>query len=77
MSTLENIKNRLIDRILVTQNEKLLAAISNIFDSTQTSEKLSLNSEQIEMLMMSEQDIENGNLISETEQKQIDSEWMD
>ena len=76
MTTLENIKTRLIDRILITQNEKLLAAISNIFDSTQTTEKLILNSQQIEMLMMSEDDIENGNLISEAVQKQIDSEWM-
>ncbi|HEX9828472.1 MAG TPA: hypothetical protein VGA80_17885 [Flavobacteriaceae bacterium] len=77
MTTLDNIKNRLIDRILVTKNEKLLKAIDTIFNSTQTDEKLSLNSHQIEMLMMSEMDIEQGNLISESDLEKADSEWMD
>ena len=76
MTTLDKIKNRLIDRILVTQNEKLLTAIDNIFDSTDLNEKLKLNSEQIEMLFMSEHDIGKGNLISEADLKKSDSEWM-
>ena len=76
MTTLENIKSRLIDRILVTKNEKLLKAIDTIFSSTQDDEKLTLNSHQIEMLMMSESDIEQGNLISESDLKKADSEWM-
>jgi dihydrofolate reductase len=76
MTALENIKNRLIDRILVTKNEQLLNAIDSIFNSTQTDEKLSLNSHQIEMLMMSENDIEQGNLISESDLKKSDSKWM-
>ena len=77
MTALENIKNRLIDRILVTKNEQLLNAIDSIFNSTQTDDKLSLNSHQIEMLMMSENDIEQGNLISESDLKKADSKWMD
>ena len=76
MTALENIKNRLIDRILVTKNEQLLNAIDSIFNSTQNDEKLSLNSHQIEMLMMSENDIEQGNLISESDLKKADSKWM-
>ena len=76
MTTLDNIKNRLIDRILVTKNEQLLNAIDTIFDSTQSNEKLALNSHQIEMLLMSENDIEQGNLISETDLEKADIEWM-
>lgn len=76
MTTLDNIKNRLIDRILLTKNEELLKAIDSIFNSTQTDEKLILNTHQIEMLMMSENDIEEGNLISESELKESDSKWM-
>ncbi len=76
MTGLENIKNNLIDRILATKNEKLLKAISNIFDSTQREEIMSLTSEQIEMLVMSEKDIENGNLVSESELNKTDSEWL-
>jgi hypothetical protein len=76
MATLNNIKDRLIDRILITKNKKLLTAIDNILDSAGGNEKLILNSEQIEMLKMSEKDIEQDNLISEMDLKKSDSEWM-
>ncbi len=76
MTGLEVIKNSLIDRILATKNEKLLKAISNIFDSTQTNEIVTLSSEQIEMLQMSEKDIENDDVVSESELNKIDSEWL-
>lgn len=76
MTGLESIKNNLIDRILVTKNEQLLKAISNIFESTQEEEIMSLTSEQIEMLIMSEKDIKKGNLVSESELDKADSEWL-
>ncbi len=73
--TLANLKNTLIDRILITKNKKLLEAINSIMDSTQSEEIMSLSSEQIEMLMMSDQDIEKGNIISESELAKLDSKW--
>ena len=76
MNALENIKNSLIDRILATRNEQLLEAIKNIFDSTQSEEIISLSTEQIEMLSMSEKDIEDGKLISESELSKRDSKWL-
>ncbi|NQV77277.1 MAG: hypothetical protein HQ490_02860 [Lutibacter sp.] len=76
MTGIESIKNNLIDRILATRNEKLLQAISNIFESTQTDDIVSLSSEQIEMLLMSEKDIECGDLISEAEMNESDSKWL-
>jgi len=69
MTTLDILRNSLIDRIIATNNEKLLSAIANIFESTQVEEKIQLSSEQIEMLMMSEYDIKNGKLISEKNTK--------
>ena len=76
MNALENIKNSLIDRILATKNERLLEAINSIFDSTQSDEVVSLSSEQIEMLLMSDNDIQAGNFISESELNKRDSEWL-
>jgi len=76
MTALENIKNSLIDRILATKNERLLEAIDRIFTSTQTDEIISLSSEQIEMLLLSEQDIQLGNFISESDLNKRDSEWL-
>jgi phosphopantetheine adenylyltransferase len=77
MTTIDSIKNRLIDKILVARNEQLLEAIENIFLSTQKREVMSLSSEQIEMLLMSEQDINNGDLVSESELEKLDSQWLD
>ena len=76
MSALENIKNSLIDRILATRNERLLEAIKNIFEATQSEEIISLSTEQIEMVSMSEKDIEEGKLISESELSKRDSKWL-
>lgn len=76
MNALENIKNSLIDRILATRNEQLLEAIKSIFDSTQSEEIISLSTEQIEMLSMSEKDIEEGKLVSESELSKKDSKWL-
>lgn len=76
MATLDNIKNRIIDRILMTKNEKLLFAIEKMFSTNDTEEEVSLNSYQIEMLLMSEKDIEEGRLISESDLEEKDAEWM-
>jgi len=76
MTTLDNIKNRLIDRILVTKNEQFLEVIENLFITTQKDETLNLSPEQIEMLQMSEDDIKNGRIISDSEIDNLDREWL-
>jgi len=43
---------------------------------SQSEEEVKLSSEQIEMLMMSENDIECGKLISEEELRKTDLEWL-
>ncbi len=77
MSTLTELKNRLIDRIMLAKNRDLLVAIEGILNSTETNDKLTLDSYQMEMLLMSEKDIEVGNLISEVDMLKGDSKWMD
>jgi hypothetical protein len=77
MKNIEIIKNRLIDRVLATNNEKLLKAIESIFDSTNEEERVMYSSEQIEMLQMSDMDIERGNIVSEEELNKFDAEWQD
>lgn len=76
MNALENIKNSLIDRILATRNERLLEAIKSILDSTLSEEIVGLSTEQIEMLSMSEIDIEEGKFVSEAALSKSDSKWL-
>ncbi len=76
MTTLENIKNRLIDKILAARNEQFLEAIEKIFVPTQDEKTIPLSTEQIEMLIMSDLDIEKGSLISESELDKLDKQWL-
>jgi UDP-N-acetyl-D-mannosaminuronate dehydrogenase len=76
MTLIEIKKSKLIDRIIATRNEKLLEAISDLFDSTLDDEIISLTPDQAEMLWMSEQDIEGGKLVSEADLDKSDSEWL-
>jgi len=78
MASIEIIKNRLIDRILATSNQGLLEAIDSIFDSSKDTadEVYELTSEQIEMLMMSEEDIKYGRLIAQEELDKSDKKWL-
>ena len=76
MTTLDVLRNSLIDRIIATNNEKLLKAVAGIFESTQSEEKVKLSSEQIDMLMMSESDINRGELVSEDDLIKTDLEWL-
>jgi hypothetical protein len=76
MTALENIKNSLIDRILATKNENLLKAIDKIFTSTQSDEVVTLNATQINILSLSEADITEGKLVSDSELKKRDAKWL-
>jgi len=76
MTTLESIKNRLVDRILAVQDEKFLEAVEKIFVTTQKEEIVKLYPEQKEMLMMSDADIAAGHVVSESELDKLDSQWL-
>jgi hypothetical protein len=76
MSPLDTLRSKLIDKILVTKNEQLLEAIDSIFSSTSDSDIYKLNSYEIELLKMSEEDIKAGRIMSHEELAKRDSEWM-
>ena len=76
MTGIETLRNRLIDKVLATNNKKLLKAIDSIFESTKIEEKVLLSSEQIEMLSMSELDIEHDEVVSESDLDKMDNEWL-
>lgn len=76
MAAIQKIKNRLIDKILASKNEELLSAIESIFESTQKEEKVKLNSFEKELMMLSEIDIEYGNVVSDEELRKSDAKWM-
>jgi hypothetical protein len=74
MTKMNLLKNRLIDKILVSGNLELLENIDKMLTETQNDNIYVLSSEEIELLMMSDQDIKYGNIISEEDLKKVDSQ---
>jgi hypothetical protein len=76
MTPISPLKSRLIDKILVTKNEQLLEAIDGIFSSTTQITQFELDSNQEQMLEMSDEDIENGKVVSQKDLTVRDRSWM-
>jgi len=77
MENLQLLRNRLIEKILLSKNEVFLEAIDKIFSSTQIEEKeIELSDAQLKMLRVAEEDIKYGRVISEEELDKLDEEWM-
>ena len=66
-------KLELIQNILKINSEELFSKLESIL---QDQKEYSFSDDQIEMLKMSEKDIEYGKLVSEEELRKIDSEWL-
>lgn len=71
------IKHRLIDKILSTNNDKVLSAIDQLLDSVEfQEEKVSLTKEQKMMLEMSETDLKNGETMAQEDLDKDDLAWL-
>lgn len=77
MATTDNIRNGLIDKILTINNKELLEALDKIITTTlKGTDVVVLTDEQKRMLEMSEQDIKNGDLISQDAMDKRNLEWL-
>ena len=77
MATVDKIRNGLIDKILSINDKDFLEALDKLISSsTSRSDVPALTKEQIEMLQMSEGDIENGRLISNEAMVKRNLEWL-
>ena len=76
MISIDIIKNRLIDKILTIKNQEFLTALDRLIDSSSTASKVELSEEQKLMLLMSEEDIREGRLISQDDLDNNDLSWL-
>jgi hypothetical protein len=72
IKTLDQFKMKHYGEIGREKRDQLDKTVNIIFDSPQSEEIVSLSSEQIEMLLMSEKDIQTGKFISESELNKCD-----
>ena len=77
MENLETLRASLVQKIFSTDNLNLLEAINQIFSSTEVEEKeYKLSENQKKLLMLAEDDIKYGRLVSVEELRKMDEEWM-
>ncbi len=70
MTTVDNLRNDLIDKIMTINNEDNLAALNNLLSAGTTDmQPFPLTEEQELMLQMSEDDIKYGRTVSQDEMK--------
>ena len=76
MTAIDKIKTGLIDKILSIKNKEFLEALDILISSKSEVEMVTLTKEQKAMLIMSEKDIQNGNLISQDAMNKRNLEWL-
>ena len=76
MAAVDNIRNSLISKLLTIKDQDILFAIDKLISSSTKDMKVELSEEQILLLNMSEDDIQNGNLISHEELFEREREWL-
>lgn len=77
MTTVDKIRNGLIDKILSIKNKDFLLALDKLISSSSSeTDMVELTMEQKEMLQLSEHDIKNGDMISQEAMNKRNLEWL-
>ncbi len=77
MAQVDFIRNGIIDKLLaISDKDYLIALLQSIEENTIQNDKIKLTKEQKLMLEMSENDILNGKLISQSDLDNSDLEWL-
>lgn len=77
MNRVDILRDSIIDKLLTISNKDYLTALYQLINKSSVENDLvELTEEQIVMLQLSEQDILNGNLISQTELDKSDLKWL-
>ena len=76
MENLENLRASFVQKIFSTNNLNLLEAINKIFTSTEEEKKYILSENQKKLLLVAEEQIKYGEVVSDEELRKLDEEWM-
>ncbi len=77
MTSTDHIRNEIIDNLLTISNKTYLTALNQIVkNSVVENQKVKLTEEQIVMLKLSDRDIFEGKIISQTDLDKADLKWL-
>ncbi len=77
MNRIDVLRDSIIDKLLTISNKDYLAALYQLVDkSSAEGNTVELTEEQVVMLKMSEHDIKNGRLLTQSEIDKSDLKWL-
>lgn len=77
MATIDNLRNSIIDKLLTITNKDSLSALHKLVENSQVEEDIvKLTEEQKLMLQLSDNDILNNKLISQSQLDKNDRKWL-
>lgn len=76
MAAIDDIRNILISKLMTIQDQDILSAIDKLISSSVKDQKTKLTEEQVMMLKMSEDDIQNGRIITQEDLFQKERMWL-
>lgn len=77
MTSADNIRNNIIDKLLTISNKEYLNALYNLVNSNKLdAEIIQLSAAQIQLLNLSDEDIKNNRIVSQEDLDQQDLEWL-
>ena len=77
MNATDILRNNIIDKLLTITNKDYLSALYQLVNSSAIDkDTVKLTEEQIIMLQLSDNDIKNGNLISQNQLDKSDLKWL-
>lgn len=77
MSTTDILRNNIIDKLLTITNKDYLSALYQLVKTSSVDkDTVKLSEEQILMLQLSDKDIKNGKLISQSQLDKNDLQWL-
>lgn len=77
MASVDNLRNGIIDKLLTISNKDYLAALYQLVQSSSVDkDKVKLTEEQVLMLKLSDRDIKNNRLISQSQLDKEDLKWL-
>ncbi len=75
MTSVEILRNTIIDKLLSIEDEEFLEVIHTFLQSN-SDEIMELTNEQMEMIRLGQEDYKKGKIISQSDVDEMDKEWL-
>jgi len=73
---MNQVKNNIIDKIILLEDQKVINALNQLLDNLNTPENKMISSEEKALLLLGLKDYKNGDVISDEEIRKSEDKWL-